>query len=190
MVLQPATMDEPPRGSLRTSSAVCPWMLQDHFSLDQNQARADYISSATLTWLLREQKMVLKTKARHRLWRDLLVRSFLQWAGRADYGVNQMVAKQTVLYEVVAAAIKYATTRIRNGVRKDKAEYLGGLVTSEGTDFADVMRKVKQAGLGGKLSRTPWRPMPALQDACGNPASTAAATPAGRNADEPSALMY
>ena len=118
-------------------------MLQDHFSLDQNQARADYISSATLTWLLREQKMVLKTKARHRLWRDLLVRSFLQWAGRADYGVNQMVAKQSVLYEVVAEAIKYATTRIRNGVRKDKAEYLGGLVTSEGTDFADVMRKVK-----------------------------------------------
>ncbi|CAE7037280.1 unnamed protein product [Symbiodinium sp. CCMP2592] len=150
-------------------------VLGQHFPVQPDAPKSDYISD--LAWTLRDGKNALKRRSRHRrdLWVDLRDRAFLQWARADSYAVEDLVAKQNLLYELVAGAVKFVTYRTRGQVRRDKNKFLQGLATAGGDKYQDVVRQVKRAGLGGKSARTPWRPMPALLDTQGNLADTAAA---------------
>ena len=147
-------------------------MLRRDFTPDPAAARADFIQPET--WALRDAKMALKRRVRHRagFWRAMMPRAFLQWATGQPYGVEEMVASQGLLYEVMAAAVKTATARIRTKLRRDKAAYLTGLATSDGLAFQDVVAAAKKAGIGGRSARAPWRSLPALRDSRGVLAET------------------
>ncbi|CAE7717929.1 unnamed protein product [Symbiodinium sp. CCMP2592] len=149
-------------------------LLEAHFALPVDKPRSDYISDKV--WMLRKAKIQLKQRARHRkgLWRDVADRAFLQWATGADYSVALLVERHALLYELVAAAVQFATARIKKGVSQDKARYLRDLALSSGDAFQDVVKAAKKAGVGGRTARTPWRPMPALKDARGCVAATRA----------------
>ncbi|CAE7193839.1 ANKRD1 [Symbiodinium sp. CCMP2592] len=142
-------------------------ILHDKFALNAEDKRADYISEGV--WCLRQAKLGFKRSTRHRrgIWQDLADRAFLQWATGVDHAVCYLIEKHALLYELVAAAIQFATSRIKNGIRKDKANYLRNLAVTAGTAFKDVVGAAKKAGLGGRTARTPWRPMPALKDSTG-----------------------
>ncbi|CAE7389529.1 unnamed protein product [Symbiodinium sp. CCMP2592] len=147
-------------------------ILRDNFALNAEDKRADYISDRV--WAIRTTKLDLKRRARHRrgLWQDLADRAFLQWATGVDHAVCLLIEKHLLLYELVAAAIQFATSRLKQGIRQDKAHYLRNLAVTNGTAFKDVATVAKKAGLGGRAARTPWRPMPTLKDSTGAAAAT------------------
>ena len=90
-----------------------------------------------------------------------------------DFRLEDFAFKEpTKLYEVMAAAVKTATARIRIKLRRDKAAYLTGLATSGGLAFQDVVAAAKKAGIGGRSARAPWRSLPALRDSRGALAET------------------
>ncbi|CAE6930495.1 unnamed protein product, partial [Symbiodinium sp. CCMP2456] len=147
-------------------------VMAKYFAVTTDGPRATYINDSI--WELRQQKMGLKYKARHRrqLWTALLARAFLQWKTGKDYGVAQLLAKQAVLYDIVAGAVRWATNRIKKGIYAAKAHYLQGLVHQEGDKACDVLRRAKAAGVGGRQARWVARPLPALKAADGKPAES------------------
>ena len=70
---------------------------------------------------LRDAKMRLKVATRYRakFWGDLVCRAFLQWKEDSDCGVQALVAKQGLLYNLIAAAINFCH-------QPHPAEYPGG----------------------------------------------------------------
>ncbi|CAE7316855.1 unnamed protein product [Symbiodinium sp. CCMP2592] len=65
-------------------------IMQRHFPLPENRPRASFITQDT--WRLRDHKLSLKRRVRHRrqLWKDLLLRAFSQWRDDVDYMVTQV----------------------------------------------------------------------------------------------------
>ena len=93
-------------------------MMARHFAKAEQAPRAAYIPDDVWSW--RNAKLRLKQKARHRkhLWQALFVRAFLQWKEWSDYGVEQLLHKQALLYDITAGAIRWITARIKTGSRK------------------------------------------------------------------------
>ncbi|CAE7022108.1 unnamed protein product [Symbiodinium sp. CCMP2456] len=142
-------------------------VMAKHFAITAGGPRATYISDSI--WELRQRKLSLKYKARHRrqLWTALTSRAFLQWKTDKDYGVAKLLAKQAILYDIVAGAVRWATNRIKKGIYLAKAQFLQGLVHQEGDKACDVLRRAKAAGVGGRQARPVVRPLPVLKDADG-----------------------
>ena len=144
-------------------------ILEQHFSLPERQPRASYIPLAV--WELRDAKLSLKWRSRHRkdLWAALIVRAFAQWKNELDLGVDSLVHKQGLLFQLASFAVKFATHRIKREIRGAKAAFLQGLAYAKGDAACDVLQKAKRAGIGGKQGRTPFRPLPVLMKPNGDP---------------------
>ncbi|CAE7309490.1 unnamed protein product [Symbiodinium sp. CCMP2592] len=146
-------------------------IMKDHFQKPANAPRASFIPGEI--WEQREAKLGFKNRTRHRasLWQDLLVRAFKQWQTCNDYSVTLLVAKEGILYQVAAAAVRFATWRIRKGIRQAKATCLKTLVLRNGARSADILSAAKKAGIGGAKVKKPFRPMPHLLKADGTSAA-------------------
>ena len=137
-------------------------IMQTHFSCKDNGPRAVYIPDEV--WALRCAKLALKNRTRHRtgLWKDLVGRAFCQWRDSEDFAVAPLVAKQGVLYEIAAAAINFATGRIKLGLRASKKDFLSRIANGGVAKAAEILSVAKRAGVGGRQARPFHRPLPAL----------------------------
>ena len=147
-------------------------IMAKHFGLDPGSPHASYIPPDV--WRLRDGKLRLKQRTRHRkdLWAALLSRALQQLRYQEDYGVAALLSKQAVIYDVVAGAIRWATARIKHGIRQAKATFLQSLAYQAGDRGCDVLHKAKSAGVGGKQARPISRPLPGLKTASGVQAGT------------------
>ena len=147
-------------------------IMSRHFAVDEEAPRASYIPAEI--WELRRKKLRLKQTSRHRksLWTAVLARAFRQWQQNSDYGVHILLQKQALLYDVVAGAVRWATAKIKAGIRKAKDGFLQTLVHQEGDKAGDVLRKAKAAGVGGRRARAISRPLPMLKFDNGQTASS------------------
>ena len=145
-------------------------ILQDGFAKSESRPRAPFIPD--WVWGLREVKLRLKYQTRHRaqFWQQMLPRAFLQWKEWTDYHVEALVSKQGFLYKLAAAAVRFATARIRRGIVTGKADYLKGLASSAGSRAGDIVAIAKKAGVGGRSAKAFLRPLPILLDKTGSPA--------------------
>ncbi|CAE7419468.1 unnamed protein product [Symbiodinium sp. CCMP2592] len=138
-------------------------VMQKHFRRDEHGPRAAYLSPEI--WALRGAKVAHKLRTRYRagLWSAILCRAFLQWICEENYyGVQELTKKYGLLYELSAAAVSFATGRIKRGIREDKAKFLS-VVAKDGTAKAEeVLGIAKKAGVGGRQARPFHRPLPAL----------------------------
>ena len=82
--------------------------------------------------------------------------------------------KQGLLYDIAAAAIRFATSRIRRGIDEGKADYLKGLALTAGPKSGEILRMAKKAGIGSKVAKNFLRPLPLLLDSTGQPAENKA----------------
>ena len=147
-------------------------IMSRHFAVDEGAPRASYIPAEI--WELRRKKLRLKQTSRHRksLWTAVLARAFRQWQQNSDYGVQILLQKQVLLYDVVAGAVRWATAKIKAGIRRAKDGFLQTLVHQAGDKAGDVLRKAKAAGVGGRRARAISRPLPMLKFDNGQTASS------------------
>ncbi|CAE6939333.1 Pol [Symbiodinium sp. CCMP2592] len=138
--------------------------LQKHFLVDRTGAKATYIPLSV--WELREAKMRLKraTRGRLHLWSDLVSWAFRQWHTGCDAGLGLLVQKQGLLCQLTAAAIRFATARIRKGVAEGRQRFIGEVLGEGHHSAAQLLRRAKAAGFGGAATRQKRRPLPALLD--------------------------
>ena len=146
-------------------------IMEQHFAKQPGAPRASFITPAI--WQLRDAKMTLKAKVRHRahFWRDMLERAFDQWRSDTNFYVHSLVARHDVLYQLASAAIKFATHRIKNKMKVARNEHLQQLAGSGHDPAMDILAKVKRAGVGNR-NRTPFRPLPILLKPDGSTART------------------
>ncbi|CAE7660424.1 unnamed protein product [Symbiodinium sp. CCMP2592] len=137
-------------------------IMKRHFPLAKHRPRASYIPTAT--WELRDRKLRLKTASRHRrgLWEALVHRAFLQWREGADYDVHTLVSKHGFLYQLTAAAVSFATHKIKEQIRTAKNTFLLDLAGDTHRPAGALLRQAKEAGVGGAKSRPVARPLPLL----------------------------
>ena len=144
-------------------------VMQSEFAKEEARPRAAYIPDEV--WTLRASKLGFKqrTRYRQRFWLQMLPRAFLQWKEWSDYQVTSLISKQGLLYELAAAAIRFATALIKRGIAKGKAEYLKGLALAAGPKAGDIVTLAKKAGVGGRSTKAFVRPLPILLDKEGKP---------------------
>ncbi|CAE7247874.1 unnamed protein product, partial [Symbiodinium microadriaticum] len=96
--------------------------LDTHFAQPQKAKRASYIPDCV--WKRRDAKMQFKRRVRHRvhLWHDLLCRAFYGWQTCQDYGVGLLLGKQSLLYELASAAIRFVTAEIKKSISKEQGQ--------------------------------------------------------------------
>ncbi|CAE7246226.1 rbcL, partial [Symbiodinium sp. KB8] len=136
--------------------------LDTHFAQPQKAKRASYIPDCV--WKRRDAKMQFKRRVRHRmhLWHDLLCRAFYGWQTCQDYGVGLLLGKQSLLYELASAAIRFVTAEIKKSISKAKNAFLFQLAGENSQGAATIMQKAKKAGVGGSKTRPVSRPLPVL----------------------------
>ncbi|CAE7870876.1 unnamed protein product, partial [Symbiodinium microadriaticum] len=136
--------------------------LDSHFAQPQQARRASYITDSV--WQQRDAKMQFKRRVRHRvnLWSALLCRAFCQWHTSQDYGIGQLLGKQSMLYELASAAIRFATANIKKKISKAKNAFLFQLAGENCQGAATILQRVKKAGIGGSKTRPVSRPLPLL----------------------------
>ncbi|CAE7241543.1 unnamed protein product [Symbiodinium sp. CCMP2456] len=137
-------------------------ILARHFVKDVEGPRASYITEEM--WKLRLKKMNFKKRVRHRvtLWKDLLHRALLQWRERSDYGLEVLLAKQGLLYQLASVTIQFVTRALKKNIRQAKENFLRTVAAEGGGTAADILGRIKRAGIGGSKSRQPFKPLPLL----------------------------
>ena len=86
------------------------------------------------------------------------------------------VAKQQLIYGFISAAIKFATFRMRNMIRRAKDDFLRGLATGPEpqTGANHMLSNLKRAGIGRASRGGVQRQLPVLLNEQGQPAATRA----------------
>ncbi|CAE7731174.1 unnamed protein product [Symbiodinium sp. CCMP2592] len=141
-------------------------MLQRHFLVDRTSGRASFMPPEV--WKVREARLKLKkaTRGRLTLWLDLVAWAFRQLRDQVDRGmvevVMQVVNRQGLLYQVSAAAIRFAAMRIKRGLAQARQAFIRTMLTEGHQGSSQVLRRIKKAGLGGSKARARCRPLPAL----------------------------
>ena len=138
-------------------------IMRRRFPLPDNRPRASFISQSTWTLRDRKQALKLKTGFRRNLWRDLLHRALLRWRGGSECDVQPLLHKQSLLYQLSAAAISIATQRIKKEIANSKSVFLRELAGSPSQPPGALLRQAKAAGVGGAKARPVARPLPQLQ---------------------------
>ena len=113
---------------------------------------------------LRDAKLRFKYIVRHRaqLWSDLQCRAFHQWRTAQTYGVTTLLGKQSLLYELAAAAIRFVTASIKRQIARAKNTFLYQIAGESQQGAAKILQQVKKAGIGGRKTRPVSRPLPLL----------------------------
>ena len=138
--------------------------LQRHFATDPSRARASYIPDEV--WQLRGAKNALRNRTRPRRQRQRRLRdsAFYKWWGREESDLPGDIKKQCLLYDLVASAVKVATSRIKRLIADAKDKFLHGIALEGKQGAADIMQRARKAGIGGRAKRPIGRPLPRLLD--------------------------
>ena len=130
--------------------------------------RAQYISPAV--WAARQRCLAIRQSTRR--WNEgfkafVLGITLRRWAhGGAEFQPWQR--KTIVLRELFAAAIRYNTTWAKKRIRQDKQAALTQMLSGmQGLQGAQLLRHLKNFGLGGRAQRRGRPPEPAIQSAQG-----------------------
>ncbi|CAE7835757.1 unnamed protein product, partial [Symbiodinium necroappetens] len=117
--------------------------LETLFPAEKHASRASYIPD--IVWDLRRAKNHFKARVRHRrqMWQDAVSRAFRQWHREEDYDVDYLVAREGLMYNLAAAAINTATSRIKkilnvaknDSMRKIATEGHQGVIQQERDDI-------------------------------------------------------
>ena len=87
-----------------------------------------------------------------------------QWCGLHRGDVGQWIKTQWLIYDVVAAAVRVTTQRVRKLIAEAKDKFLRTLTTDGPQDAASVLRRAKKAGLGARGRQPIKRALPRLTD--------------------------
>ena len=68
--------------------------------------------------------------------------------------------RPSILYALVACAVKFATIRMRKLIAKAKDTFLRGLTANGPQTVSAVLQRAKQAGLGSKDKKPVRRALP------------------------------
>ena len=142
-------------------------VMDQHFKVAQGGPRATYISERVWSW--RAAKLDLKRRAGHRrrMWSDAVEAAFFSWAGVKQQLEPMALAKHALLYQMSAAASSFATARIKKQIYQDKTDFLNKLAYDGLPDVGQILRRLKQNGLGGRKNRAKRSPLPKLCDVDG-----------------------
>ena len=138
--------------------------LQKHFPREAQRGRASYIPDRV--WELRQQKSQLRwrTRGRRGLCTTAMKVAIRQWCGLHRGDVGQWIKTQWLIYDVVAAAVRVTTQRVRKLIAEAKDKFLRTLTTDGPQDAASVLRRAKKAGLGARGRQPIKRALPRLTD--------------------------
>ncbi|CAE7828731.1 unnamed protein product [Symbiodinium sp. CCMP2456] len=150
-------------------------IMNDHFRMDPGGPRAGYIPEAV--WKLREHKIVLKKKAKHRrlFWKQAVGVCFQHWSRGATDDTMWELHKEAVLYQLVATAVGYVTDQIKKGIATGKNALLRGVAGQGQATTTQILRKARACGIGGRQAKPLARELPLLLDKEGQPAQGRAA---------------
>ena len=137
-------------------------ILQEDFPLPPKKAGCSYIPKCVWEWRERKQRLKRRTRNRLNTWAALLERAFKQWQSGRNYDVEGILCREGLLYQLAAAAIKFITGRMRREINVAKNAFLSKVATEGHQGAADVLQRVKQAGIGGKRAKPTARPLPVL----------------------------
>ena len=137
-------------------------LMEDNFRVPSGGFRATYISPEVWSW--REAKLKLKELAGHRrrMWPTAVAEAFSWWAGSSDAWSPRAVLKHELLYDMVAAAITFATDRIKRRIYKDKQTFLEKLAHDGLSSTAQILQRLRQHGIGGRKNKAQKKPLPKL----------------------------
>ena len=149
-------------------------VLDAHFKVADGGPRAKYIPADV--WRLRQSKLRLKKKAKHRrfLWKELLRHAFCHWSNRPQDVAAEELPKRMLLYQLTATAIGIATDKIKKGISTGKTAVLDEIAGHGQFSTAQILRKARSLGIGGRQQRGPTRELPLLLDANGQPTTSRA----------------
>ena len=102
------------------------------------------------------------TKTRIDNWSELCGVAFRHWGAKPDGNFLDIACKQNLLYQVNAAAIKYATQHIKKKIAVAKAGFLDAIVTEGHQGVAAILQRAKKAGIGDRGCEPVQRPLPLL----------------------------
>ncbi|CAE7257034.1 unnamed protein product [Symbiodinium sp. CCMP2592] len=136
--------------------------LRHHFGQQPTHGRASYIPEEV--WTLRQRKNCLRWRSRERrtIWRRLQRLAFQRWKHGESAADEATCWAQATIYEVVAAAIRFATGRIKRIIAQAKDAFLRGVAAEGHQGVSAIMQRVKAAGLGAKAKRSFGRTLPRL----------------------------
>ncbi|CAE7735994.1 RTase [Symbiodinium sp. CCMP2592] len=145
-------------------------VMDTHFAVNPHGPRASYIPA--WVWELRERKISFKrrTEGRRHMLRHQVRHAVDMWRDAARRHAAT-VHKDSLLYQLAAAAVGIATRRIKIGIREAKAEFLRTLAGT-GKTASQILQRAKQAGVGGRRPGKAFKPIPKLLGPDGRPATT------------------
>ena len=135
--------------------------------VDARGPASSYVPDAA--WRIRESRQTLKKLTR---WRKaeygvaVLREPFALWRGTAcsPDDTTLRVSKPVLLYEMIAAAVKVSTDRIRRLIRDCKNEKLGDIAKQVGKiSPASIFRRLKELRLGARQPKTWKNSLPRLR---------------------------
>ena len=138
-------------------------VLETNFKKPHGGAQASYITEEVWGW--RATKLRLKEKAGHRrrMWPTAAKAALQCWKGDWSMWAPEAVKKQEILYDLVAAAISFATARIKRQIYEAKQKFLQGLAKDGVTGVGQMLHKLRQNGVGGRRNRLTRQPLPKLK---------------------------
>ncbi|CAE7291897.1 unnamed protein product [Symbiodinium sp. CCMP2592] len=138
--------------------------MSDHFSKTEGPERASYIPEEV--WRLRQMKNLLKWRTRERLqgWQRLLPIALQVWCGGGDQCLLPRLRKQTVMYQLVAAAVKFVTHRMRKMIAEAKDGFLRRVAAEGDQGVCAILNRAKRAGIGARARAPVRRDLPKLLD--------------------------
>ena len=78
--------------------------------------------------------------------------------------MGRWLRKQSLLYDLVAAAVKVTTLRIRKVIAEAKNRFLRTLTANGPQDVASILQRAKKAGVGARTRQCVQRELPKLLD--------------------------
>ncbi|CAE7936001.1 unnamed protein product, partial [Symbiodinium necroappetens] len=142
------------------------------FQRDRSGPRASYIPDDV--WTARNCKLVLKKKAKHRrhLWREALQAAFSGWAEAKPVPLQEWIHKESLLYQLTASAIGFATGYIKKRIAQAKTQLFAEFAEQGQLTTSQLLQKAKRCGVGGRCQQNISRELPLLLDEHGQPANS------------------
>ncbi|CAE7217452.1 unnamed protein product [Symbiodinium sp. CCMP2592] len=138
--------------------------LKADFAIDGSLGHASYIPDEV--WDLRQQKNRLRSRTKNRRdsWRLSLRDAWAIWRNTDKDDTRAGLRHRQLMYELVAAAVRFATHRIKTGIAKAKDQFLRKVATEGHQNVGAIMQRAKRAGLGAKARKPFSRELPKLLD--------------------------
>ncbi|CAE7754403.1 Pol, partial [Symbiodinium sp. CCMP2456] len=141
-------------------------ILHRHFQKPANAPQASYIPE--FIWDIRLQKLRLKKEAtpRRQIWHRPIKAAYEAWRSGHPLAVPPASKKEILLHGIVALAIKFATYRIKIGIRRAKSDFLKQMAKGPEptTGASHMLGNLRRAGVGKSAHKPYQKQLPLLLD--------------------------